>query len=258
MIGDLSGHSPPNPPRQNPSGAQQRTNTKQPDTDQAPPPSVIKILPAEQTQQKPPADEQKGPEKPSNSLTLSDKIAALASIVALLQFFALVGTVCVLIWTAKRQLRAYVFPIEAVLKKLYIGEITEYRVVIKNTGQTPAYKLRHIDRFAFVDFPLKEPLPEAIITSENFTRTHLGPGGTLEKSGAAHRPDGTPVPLTDGALKKIKDGKAAIYTYGKIDFVDAFKRERWVKYRYMIGGNVGFQSDGKLIICEQGNETSED
>jgi len=26
----------------------------------------------------------------------------------------------------------------------------------------------------------------------------------------------------------------------------------------MTGGNVGFRSDGKLIICEEGNETSED
>src|ERR1700730_5419591 len=43
-----------------------------------------------------------------------------------------------------------------------------------------------------------------------------------------------------------------------IDFVDAFKKSRWVKYRYMTGGNVGFRSDGKLIICEEGNETSED
>jgi hypothetical protein len=42
------------------------------------------------------------------------------------------------------------------------------------------------------------------------------------------------------------------------DFQTAFKKSRWVKYRYMTGGNVGFRSDGKLIICEEGNETSED
>jgi hypothetical protein len=150
--------------------------------------------------------------------------------------------------TAERQLRAYVFPIEAGLKKLNIGNVPEYRVIIKNTGQTPAYMVRHIDRFAFVEFPLKKPLPEPIVTSENFTRTHLGPGGTLEKSGAAKKCDGTPVPFTDRAHEKITGGKAAFYVYGKIDFVDAF----------MTGGNVEFRSDGKLDICEQGNETSED
>jgi hypothetical protein len=56
----------------------------------------------------------------------------------------------------------------------------------------------------------------------------------------------------------LKAGTAAIYAYGVIDFVDAFKKSRWVKYRYITGGNVGFRSDGKLIICEEGNETSED
>jgi hypothetical protein len=57
MIGDSSGQSHPEPPRQNPGGAQQQTNTEKRDTDQAPS-SAIKILPAEQTQPKPIADEQ--------------------------------------------------------------------------------------------------------------------------------------------------------------------------------------------------------
>jgi hypothetical protein len=159
--------------------------------------------------------------------------------------------------TAERQLRAYVFPTQASLKNLNVGDVPEYRVDIQNSGQTPAYKLRHIDRFAFREFPLKGPLPEAT-ASQNFTRTHLGPGRKLQKIGNAQRLDGTPLPIPAQAIEGLKAGTAAIYAYGVIDFVDAFKKSRWVKYRYMTGGNVGFRSDGKLIICEEGNETSED
>jgi hypothetical protein len=137
------------------------------------------------------------------------------------------------------------------LKKLNVGDVPEYRVVIQNSGQTPAYRLSHVDRFALEGFPLKGPLPEPI-ASKNFTRTHLGPGRKANKIGAA------PAPLTASIVDKLKDGTAAIYAYGIIDFVDAFKKPRRVKYRYMTGGNVGFQSDGKLVICEEGNETSED
>jgi hypothetical protein len=107
MMVDSSGQSRQEPPRQNPGGTQQRTNTEQRDTDQVPP-SIIKKLPAEDIQQKPAADEQKGPDNRSDTWALSDKIAVIASIVALLQFFALVGTLFVLMSTARRQLRAYV------------------------------------------------------------------------------------------------------------------------------------------------------
>jgi hypothetical protein len=154
--------------------------------------------------------------------------------------------------TAERQLRAYVFPVEAGLKKLNAGDNPEYRIVIYNTGQTPAYKLVHIGRFALVDFPLIEPLPEAEIISEGFSRTNLGPGGKMEKVGSAGRS------LSTDAIDRLKAGKAALYAYGTIHFVDAFRNLRWIKYRYMTGGNVGFRSDGKLATCQEGNETSED
>src|SRR5580693_9327293 len=94
MIGDSSGQSPPEPPRQNPGGAQQQPNTEERDTDQAPPPSIIKKAPAEDTQQKPNDREQNAQENRSNAWTLSDEIAVVASIAGMLQFVALIVTVC--------------------------------------------------------------------------------------------------------------------------------------------------------------------
>jgi hypothetical protein len=75
-------------------------------------------------------------------------------------------------------------------------------------------------------------VPEAT-ASQNFTRTHLGPGRKLQKFGNAQRLDGTPLPIPAQAIEGLKAGTAAIYAYGVIDFVDAFKKSRWVKYRYM-------------------------
>ena len=55
--------------------------------------------------------------------------------------------------TTRAQLRAYVFP-KKIGVNLYIGQVPKYCVLIRNTGQTPAYKLHCIDRFASVSFPL--------------------------------------------------------------------------------------------------------
>ena len=145
MIGNSFGQSPTEPPRQNPGGAQQRSDTEQRDTDQAPP-SIIKKLPAEDTQQKPTGDEEQGTQKQSEAWTLSDKIAAIAGIVALLQFFALVGTICVLVRTARRQLRAYIAIENAVADgdhplppRFNLPFTPQFSLRFKNCGQTPAY-----------------------------------------------------------------------------------------------------------------------
>jgi hypothetical protein len=239
---------------QQPSAADQRG------TEQSP--VIVKIIGAEpKAQNAASGNPNNGKEKPPTDWW-GIGVAGGTLVVLVLQLIAFVvqasrlgQTISVMKDTAERQLRAYVFPIKVGVK-LYIGNVPEYRVIIKNSGQTPAYKLRHIDRFLSGEFPRKEPLPDAV--SPDFSITNLGPGQKLEKSGIAQRCDGTPVIFTADALEKLKDGTAAIYAFGKIDFVDAFKRNRWIKYRYMTGGDVGFHSDGKLIICQQGNETSED
>jgi hypothetical protein len=253
MIDDSSGQSPPEPPRQNPGSTQQRTNTEQRDTDQAPP-SFIKKLPAEDTQQKPAADEQKGPENRSNTWALSDEITALASIVALLQFFALVGTVFVLIWTARRQLRAYVFVSSAkIIHGIEDDRIPEAHVVIKNSGQTPAYKLTNVSGLAFDKYPAPPSLtltvPDRDYLSLVRTRMDLGPGNETSPVTLAKRP------LTAMGKISLTAGASAIWVYGEIRYRDVFWRKQWTKYRFMIGGPFGV-TGGELVGCEEGNEAT--
>ena len=68
---------------------------------------------------------------------LSDKIAVIASISALLQFFALVVTWWLMKDTARRQLRAYVSGGLGMYSDMPVGHIIH--VTINNYGTTPAF-----------------------------------------------------------------------------------------------------------------------
>ena len=90
-----------------------------------------------------------GPDEPNNTWGLSDKIAVYATIAGFLQFVVLAFTVWAMIHHARRQLRAYVLPDTAgivdgtmlnppVPDKVNVPGVV---ILIKNSGQTPAYKV---------------------------------------------------------------------------------------------------------------------
>jgi hypothetical protein len=247
MIGDSSGQSPPEPPRQNPNGAQQRTNTEQRDTDQAPP-SVIKQLRAEQAQQKSTNDEQKGPEKPSDAWTLSDKIAAIASIAALLQFFALVITIFVLMRTATRQLRAYVFISGAHLENIGVGQIPCAQLTIKNLGQTPAYKLTQWAMVGIGKFPLGGSHPPTN-ESDPLPERPLPPQDEIQLQSPKYKK-----PLDVETLDELSKGMLAIYVVGEIRYRDAFKKKWRTRYLLYSGGSIGLS--GRLAAYKEWNDAT--
>lgn len=102
--------------------------------------------------------------------------------------------------SSERQLRAYVFPVEAVLTKLDAGHEVECKIVIKNSGQTPAYRLSHAATIGLVNFPTKGPFPECV-ASQATSRTNLGPGATIDKFGQKDPP------LSEAELSEIKAGR---------------------------------------------------
>jgi len=246
MIDDSSGQSPPEPPRQNPGSTQQRPSTDQHDTDQAPP-SIIKKLPSEDTQPKPSTDEQKRPEDLGDAWALSEKIAVIASIVALLQFFALVGTIFVLMRTAKRQLRAYVFISGAHLENIGVGQIPYAKLTIKNFGQTPAYKTTQCAMVGVGKFPLEshpstnesEPLPER----------PLPPQDEIPLQSPKYKK-----PLNAEMLDELSKGMLAIYVAGEIRYLDVFKKKRRTRYLLYSGGSIGLS--GKLAVYKEGNDAT--
>jgi hypothetical protein len=77
--------------------------------------------------------------------------------------------------TAKRQLRAYVFISKAEISDVMSDQKLTTKLVIKNFGQTPAYKITAWLRVDIAPFPLRTALPPPDI--QEMKNTNLGPGG---------------------------------------------------------------------------------
>jgi hypothetical protein len=156
--------------------------------------------------------------------------------------------------TSRVQLRAYVFVSTAVVTNAADGTgIPEAQVTIKNSGQTPAHNVINVSGFAMDIYPAP-PTLSLIISDDEFasparTRAVLGPGDSSVSVSAA-RP-----PLTPPERASLATGTRIIYVYGEIRYRDAFGREQWTKYRFMMGGPVGVRG-GQLAGCEGGNEAT--
>jgi hypothetical protein len=250
---DSWGQSARQPSKQESKSPQQNSTPDNRGTEQAP--IVVKILPAEQTKEKPDDTKNKASEHWFDGWSLSDKIAVVASIVAFLQFIALIATVYVMRRTAQRQLRAYVFVDTVYVSNVAEGDgIPEAHVAIKNFGQTPAYKFVNITGFAIDNYPPPAAIELTVPNSEFnelITRTNLGP--TQSEVSITNWGPGKRV-ISDGERKALADGKRIIFVYGEIRYVDAFGNPKWTKYRFMIGGPVGIRGNGQMAGCPEGND----
>jgi hypothetical protein len=145
----------------------------------------------------------------------------------------------------RRQLRAYVFPDQANLIWEGTAKPTLAEIMIKNSGQTPAYRLSTVTAVVLGDFPLQgdlhvPPMPD--------NHTVLPPTASY----ALSVPMGKP--LTDDQLKAIQKGTQAIYAFGEISYVDAFGECRITRYRfYYSGAGADIGSRAGLTYLDEGN-----
>ncbi len=173
--------------------------------------------------------------------------------------------------TSQRQLRAYVLSDSGTIANvanpvpLFPGQNlpqTEARITntaagpgawiqIKNTGQTPAFKVMHWGYICFRECPLTAALPARLPTVGNFPTSILGPGMIATKL-LELNPPLTPAQITD-----LRNGTGAVYVYGEITYVDAFGENRLTKYRVMyhrVGGAIGVSTN--LTFCDEGNDAN--
>jgi hypothetical protein len=122
--------------------------------------------------------------------------------------------------TAKRQLRAYVLFDSGSIQK--IGDHFAVSVVIKNSGQTPAYNVTHWWSVAVLDYPLTEP---PIYSDPN-------PDQSADIGAALQTPLGDARPLTVSSeeMQDIKDRKKAIYVIASIKYKDTFQRDQAARF----------------------------
>jgi hypothetical protein len=194
----------------------------------------------------------------SPSWSLSDKIAVIASVVAFLQFVALVWTVMVMIFNGRRQLRAYLaVDTVGIFEGNMVSPPQPARVntpgiamFIKNYGQTPAYKVVSMARIAVIpviDETLSLVLPAQL---EQRFATTLSAGSTFNKALWFDRP------LTLNEIADIATGVRAIYAYGRIEYVDAFKKYRVSNFRLHYTGQFPPLPNAVLSISDKGNDAN--
>jgi len=145
----------------------------------------------------------------------------------------------------RRQLRAYVFPDQANLVWQGTTKPMLAEIGIKNSGQTPAYRLSTATAIVVSDYPLQgdlhvPPMPD--------NHTVVPPNGSHSLTVTMAQT------LTGDQLKGIQKGTQALYAYGEIAYVDAFEECRMTAYRfYYTGTGTDVGSRVGLTYLDEGN-----
>jgi hypothetical protein len=147
--------------------------------------------------------------------------------------------------TAERQLRAYL-SVDPEIICLENEKPVIVRVRITNYGQTPAYDLTVIGGIGCAASfeTLEPPTP---VDAEEITKSAIPPNGRNDQFHTS------PHPVSSEVIAALQAGKRAIWIYGEIIYIDAFKNPRFKKYRFMVGGSVGMQGKS-MAICKEGND----
>lgn len=147
--------------------------------------------------------------------------------------------------TAERQLRAYLFVEDVRRWRRKVGDPWMIELKIKNFGQTPAYRVTLVIETQFIDASAEKSFVPPAPTYE-VSVTDLAPGHTQTTQ--------QDIPGLSGQIwNDFKAYQIVIFFWGRIDFVDAYGRKRWIRFRlYQNGGYLL-----NLSYCAEGNETSE-
>jgi hypothetical protein len=207
-----------------------------------------------------PADTPKGNESPQNKKHDAFEQATLATaivgVVILVVYTAITGYQAYIAKdTAERQLRAYVSvivekhpdfngqgPIEAVL-------------LFKNTGQTPAFKVRARSVFSVAG---GNTLSDAEIGEIRDYMARMKGHESVMFPGQEFRQSaepGTGLTLTSDQKISVSMGAATFWVNGEVNYTDAFGYPHFTRFRLFMNGAAGFRYN-KLIWAEQGNDAN--
>jgi hypothetical protein len=124
-------------------------------------------------------------------------------------------------------------------------------VLIRNFGQTTAHNVVHRISARIAEFPPPLGL---------FDVKPIGPGSVdnLPLGGRSVATVGIGPALTMDQTTLLGLGRLAAYVFGEIAYNDEFSSvRRCTKYRFMVGGNVGFNGQS-MVKMSEGNEVDKD
>jgi hypothetical protein len=175
--------------------------------------------------------------------TLSDKIALFASLSALAQFLALVGTIAITRNYGRKQLRAYVTLYESELI-FYDDGTTEAVLRFRNSGQTPAYAFEGARASGFTPYPV-DPAAQPQLGSLKKSSTVIGSGATYC---VRERIRHTNVPSRDLLMPMLSTPNFAFCVRSYHTYRDIFGNKQYLKTQQIVGGLPGVErKDGKPL-----------
>ena len=149
--------------------------------------------------------------------------------------------------TAKRQLRAYVGLHKSPITELKAGEFPKVELNFLNAGQTPAREVRVAAALGVDHFPRPDS-DDKLAGLKRSSVTYVLPGSDFKlRLPSAKWPD-----LNQETVDAIKDGKAAVYCFGVVEYFDIFGKAQKTEFSLMMGGDVGGYPN-KLMITSKGN-----
>lgn len=146
---------------------------------------------------------------------------------------------------SERELRAYVSVTEINTTGFRPLSSPETAITIKNSGKTPAYDFKIERTFDLHKIPRNEfhPYPSE---SPDRSSGSIGPGVEISAGGCSRRP------FTAEEYKAVICGEIALFFFGRIDYTDAFKKNRFTNFRY-----IGKASRRGITwdVAENGNDS---
>jgi hypothetical protein len=126
------------------------------------------------------------------------------------------------------------------------------RVIIKNSGQTPATEVRHISRITIGqvgtdDILCVSPTDQLIAVAP---ATIIGPSGTTSSDSNLGRA------LTPFELTAMAAVGQALYVYGRITYRDVFGRKHETNYRLGYAGGYPPHPQTVLLFTQNGNSAN--
>lgn len=177
--------------------------------------------------------------------------------VGIVGIYVAIGTLNHMRESSERQLRAYVLPTEvSIFDGTMMNPIQPARanvpgvpMLVKNFGQTPAYKVISYAQIAVIAVVDENRLLVVPPIPEQFANT-LGPGGIFNKAVWFDRP------LVANEIADIATGIRAIYFYGRIEYRDAFEKTRFTNFRLRYIGQFPPHPNAIFNFSERGNDAN--
>lgn len=158
--------------------------------------------------------------------------------------------------TSRAELRAYVFPDTVVITPRTREDVEpksdrgkpKCLIIIRNTGQTPAYKVRHWGNM--------DLLPVEAESSLATPHLNLSAKSSIPPGGANTKVCGLDRKLTPAEGTLIKKGALAFFIWGRIEYEDTFGRTHYSNYRMIGTGRWPLPEDANPLFCEEGNDAT--